>query len=856
MFHSIKTKILVPVLLILIAAVTTIVIISYVITRGAVTEMINASMTAVTNNILNSYQLSEEISDVFFTELDYKNLALAHAFAEMIRLNPALLDNSPAGVAEMDRLAEMLGVYELHVADGNGILQYGNVPGFFGFDYDSGDQSRPFLQILEDPTFEIVQEPMPNVALGVLFSYIGVARTDAPGFVQVGISGEAVESLAEILAIQQNIERTRLGTTGIAFVVENGIIVAHPDTSYIGQPFSTTGGVQVSENRYWITINGELYYTGIYTVADRSIYTVMPQAEFYQHVDQIRNTTIIVALLAVVLMSVIIIGLLTKIIKPIKDLLELSREIAAGNIHINKNENLPHDEIGQLTSDFYAFTDVITDLMDDFALLEHEFNVEGNTTYRAKSAKYMGSFKDFCNQANSLLDNFNKDMLLIFGLLKSIEEGDFDVNIPQMPGEKAQINDNVVAIMAGMKDIHADILEMFSSLANGELDKKADSDKHKGAWALLFVELNKLLLSIADPVTEIEKALSEMAKGEFLSPVQGDYKGAFDTLKETVNMTGVQLLLNVNEITAILVAISKGDFTVPVDRSRIESYRPIKEALINILTSVNSSLWAISAASERVQTNTTKVANSAAILAQATTQQAASVEEINSSIENVKDKIRNTAKVAISANKKAQQSTDSAQTGTASMNEMVSSIESIKATSGNISNIIKVIDGISFQTNLLALNASVEAARAGEHGKGFSVVAEEVRNLATRSQEATKNTELEIATTLQEVDDGIKVAGSTSESLAQIVQHVKEVSELISQIADMSNDQAEAIDHIYNGINAISEAVRTNTDTSQEVATVSHELDVQTDIMQESIAVFNLRQPREPRGVENFRVGN
>lgn len=92
-------------------------------------------------------------------------------------------------------------------------------------------------------------------------------------------------------------------------------------------------------------------------------------------------------------------------------------------------------------------------------------------------------------------------------------------------------------------------------------------------------------------------------------------------------------------------------------------------------------------------------------------------------------------------------------------------MEKINQNSTQIRSIIKTIDDIAFQTNILALNAAVEAARAGESGKGFSVVAQEVRSLATRSSDASKSTEALIEQSLAAVVYGTKVAEETAPRL-------------------------------------------------------------------------------------------
>ena len=175
-----RNKILLPVILILSVAVVSISVVTYAIARHSVMDMVDAEMDSVINNFYVADHLSRNVTEIVMRELDTKNIALARALAEIIRLNPGALET-----AEMTRLAQRLHVTEVHVTDGDGVLRWGNVPGFFGFDFASGDQARPFLRMLNDPSFELAQAAQANAAIGAYFSYIGVARMDAPGIVQV-----------------------------------------------------------------------------------------------------------------------------------------------------------------------------------------------------------------------------------------------------------------------------------------------------------------------------------------------------------------------------------------------------------------------------------------------------------------------------------------------------------------------------------------------------------------------------------------------------------------------------------------------------------------------------------------------
>jgi len=324
---KLRNKILIPVIVILVTAVSLISIINYFIARQTVTEMIDTEMDAVISNILAAERLSKEITNIVIDELNIKNISLARALAEIINLNPEALETN-----EMIRLADMLNVTEVHVADGDGILQHGNVSAYFGFDFASGDQSRPFLKILDDPKLEIAQQAQPNVAIGAMFAYIGVTRKDSPGLVQVGINAEILDELTASFDIQKTIERSKLGKNGFLFLVKNGEITAHIDANMIGQPFEPSAQKVVNYKRVWLTMDGIEYYAGYQITEDFTAYAVVTRSDFYSHINIMGTASVIVSAAAIVLMVIILFFVSWRIVFPLKSLLTASEEIARGNL--------------------------------------------------------------------------------------------------------------------------------------------------------------------------------------------------------------------------------------------------------------------------------------------------------------------------------------------------------------------------------------------------------------------------------------------------------------------------------------------------------------------------------------------
>ncbi|MBF0274146.1 MAG: hypothetical protein HQK84_02825 [Nitrospinae bacterium] len=230
-----------------------------------------------------------------------------------------------------------------------------------------------------------------------------------------------------------------------------------------------------------------------------------------------------------------------------------------------------------------------------------------------------------------------------------------------------------------------------------------------------------------------------------------------------------------------------------------------------------------------------QISSSSHSLAEGSTEQAASLQESSASLEEISSTVNKNAENAEKANTFMEKSKKNVENGVRLMQEMVAAMNSIKDSSLEVSKIIKVIEEIAFQTNLLALNAAVEAARAGEHGKGFAVVAEEVRNLAQRSANASKDTAVLIEEAVHKANHGGEIVEKTAEALDSISETTNESSSLVSEIAMASSEQSQGIQQINQSVNQLDRVTQQNAASSEETASATEELDAQVTAMEEVV---------------------
>lgn len=325
-------------------------------TSTSIESVVSLQLIDQLSNIEGQILSASETIQITKDAINEKNIALARSIAKMIQIDPTMLETN-----KMVALADQLGVSEIHVTDGKGVLLYGNITGFYGFDFNTSEQTLPFVDLIGKRDAALAQEPSPRGTDNVLFQYIGVARIDEPGVVQIGIEPTAITELLNKLDIQHALEKLIIGEGGYGLIVDSsGVIINHANAEFVGKPSSDIPWLDKTmangEKIETITDNGDSAYAISKKYGDLTLVVTYPRSQIQSIVRSIIINNVVIIFVAIVLLIIIIQTIIGKwVSKPLEKIQHSMSQVGDGNFTVAIDYH-SKDEIGALSADFEKMT--------------------------------------------------------------------------------------------------------------------------------------------------------------------------------------------------------------------------------------------------------------------------------------------------------------------------------------------------------------------------------------------------------------------------------------------------------------------------------------------------------------------
>ncbi|MEH3109416.1 MAG: methyl-accepting chemotaxis protein [Agrobacterium cavarae] len=296
----------------------------------------------------------------------------------------------------------------------------------------------------------------------------------------------------------------------------------------------------------------------------------------------------------------------------------------------------------------------------------------------------------------------------------------------------------------------------------------------------------------------------------------------------------------VDQLANALNKLAAGDVAYRIDTPFVPHLDALRSNFNSSIGNLNDALRAVGQNARGIDAGANEIRAAADDLSKRTEQQAASVEETAAALEEITTTVKDSSRRAEEVGKLVDKARNGAEKSGDVVRKAVTAMQEIERSSGEITNIISVIDEIAFQTNLLALNAGVEAARAGEAGKGFAVVAQEVRELAQRSAKAAKEIKELITNSGTHVRSGVELVDETGRALEVIVGEVQEINRHVNAIVESSREQSTGLQEINTAVNSMDQGTQQNAAMVEQTTAASHSLAKEAASLNQLLSRFNL----------------
>ena len=525
-----------------------------------------------------------------------------------------------------------------------------------------------------------------------------------------------------------------------------------------------------------------------------------PVKEVYSSLASARNRLIGFSIIEIIGIILVINFLFNRLVtRRIKNLAEKTGRVSAGDITVEVQDD-SNDSIGRLTENFDQMIRNIRDRMEyanslKLGMSEPFFMVDPDmklTFMNEAAAKFAGVRPEDVLGKNTCVQVFKSDMCdTECPIKKAMETGvateGFRVTTKNAEGKEVP----AMASGAALRDSAGKILGGFELLRDISKEVEAESGLLDS-----YHREEEAKKNLQHRVQSLSDILRRVAEGDLT--VRAETSGENDSMDKLVQRTNETL----DHMKELIGQTKKSALTV------VMGVRHISEG--------NQEL------SQRTQ------------------QQAATVEETSATVEELVSNINQNATNTQRADNLSKEAVAVAVEGGQTVERTAQAMNDMSEGSRKIVEMMDLINEITFQTNLLSINAAVEAARAGEQGRGFNVVANEIRSLAKRSSEASKDIQRLVREIMDQVNTGKEWVGQLENGFKKIVETIKQVSDALSEVSLATQESSRGIEQIGRGVNELSDVISHNASLVDGLAGATEQLNEKAGLLQDITEKFTL----------------
>lgn len=360
---------------------------------------------------------------------------------------------------------------------------------------------------------------------------------------------------------------------------------------------------------------------------------------------------------------------------------------------------------------------------------------------------------------------------------------------------------------------------------------------------ILFVKYNQKCCKVwFEPLEIVSSIVPKLAEGNLNIHFEDANRiTEIEVLNSSLNKMVEQLQYYIQDISRIVESIAGYNLSITSNAEYKGDFTGIQKGLNSILELFSQILSQTEDRADRVLSYAGQIQQSSETVATGATQQAASVSRLSENMGELNQQIQTVMDNMDAAIQNVNQTSEQLSNGGKRMSELEIAMQVIEDTTNKIDEIMQSIDEIARQTNLLSLNASIEAARAGEAGKGFAVVADEINTLSAACSQASNKTSLLVQESKEAVETGRKLTIETAKELQEGIRSAQISGESVVQMKEVLKVQKEKVTVIDDLTNQIAEVVENNAAAAQENAASGADMIQCAEELKNSVKRFKLK---------------